>query len=60
MQILNDHLCHVPWERENTETDRIASRNLLKCIMGQMSVEDYQKALKEELMKFRYIDYSEV
>lgn len=60
MQILNNHLCHVPWERENTETDRIASRNLLKCIIGQMSVEDYQKALKEELMKFRYIDYSEV
>lgn len=60
MQILNNHRCHLTWERETSETDIITSKNLLKCITGKMSVEEYQQKLKEELMKFHYIDYSEI
>ncbi len=60
MEILNAHLCHLPWERENSETDQTASRNILKCITGQMSVDDYLTDLRDELMKFKLIDISEI
>lgn len=60
MEILNEHRNGSTWERECSETDIIASRNLLKCITGLMSVDDYLQQLKDELLKFHYIDYSDI
>lgn len=59
MEILNKYILIIPWERENSESDIIASRDLLKCITGLMSVDDYLTGMRDELMKFNMIDISE-
>lgn len=59
MEILNKYILILPWERENSESDIIASRNLLKCITGLMSVDDYLTSMRDELMKFNMIDISD-
>ena len=59
MDILNRYINIIPWERENSESDIYANKNILKCITGQMSVDDYLENLKSTLMKYKMIDVSE-
>lgn len=59
MEILNKYINIIPWERENSESDIYASKNILKCITGQMSVDDYLDNLKSTLLKYKMIDISE-
>lgn len=59
MEILNTYINIIPWERENSESDIYASKNILKCITGQMSVDDYLENLKNTLLKYKMIDISD-
>ena len=58
-EILDAYINVIPWERENSESDIYASKNILKCITGQMSVDDYLENLKSTLFKYKMIDISD-
>lgn len=58
-EILDAYINVIPWERENSESDIYASKNILKCITGQMSVDDYLENLKSTLFKYKMIDNSD-